>query len=133
MPQLNSLEDLARYLFHRNEFNSTKELVKYPAFMPPANRRLSMFHISGLGEQEIWEIGERVASQRSLPLLARADIKVSFINKTALIIDEDGTIQRHVNIVGWPDDSTEIRLKAIDLAEMAVLCMNEENRDSDRF
>jgi hypothetical protein len=120
LTQVNPNENLARYIFSRNQFSPTKKLVKYTAFMPPANRRLSVFRISGLSENEVWGIGENVGKQRSLPLLAHADIKASSVSDSGLTIDIDD-IPRHANIVGWRGEDSAVRLQALELADKAQL------------
>jgi hypothetical protein len=87
--------------------------------MPPLpDKRLSVFRISGLHENDIWGIGENLRTQS---LLGRADIKALAVFETGLSIDPDNTPPRHANIIGWPEDSSAIKLKAIELAEKAQL------------
>jgi len=71
----------------------------------------------------VWEIGNAVGTERELTLLARADIKVSSVTKTGLEIDADDIPPRHANIVDWPAEDSEIKLRAIELAEKAQLHM----------
>jgi hypothetical protein len=119
----NPSEDVTKFIFNKSQFSSVNSRVKYSAFMPPVNKRLSVFLISSLSERELWEIGHRVEIQRNLPLLARADIKVLFVSEAGLVVDEDDNPLRHANIVGWPEDASEIKLKALELADKAELCL----------
>ena len=121
MIQVSPSEDLARFIFSRSHFSPSNKSVKYAAFIPPSNRCLSVFRISGLSEGEIWEIGGSVGAQRTQPLLARADIKVSSVVETGLKIDADDIPTRHANIIGWPQEASAIKLKAIELAEKSCL------------
>lgn len=123
MVQADPSEDLTKFIFNRSQFSPSNSRVKYSVFMPPSNRRLSVFRILGLSPNEMWAIGETVGSQRALPLspLARADIKASSVTDAGLEINADDIPPRHANIVGWPEDDSAIKLKAIELAEKAQL------------
>lgn len=109
---------MARYIFSKNQIKISDHTVKYSAFIPPRDGLLSVFRISGLQENQIWEVG---CGLRLLPLLGRADIKASAVTKTGLSIDADDIPPRHANIFGWPAESSAIKLKAIELAEKAEL------------
>lgn len=121
MVQVDPSEDLIKFIFNRSQFSPSNDRVKYSAFMPPPNRRLSVFRIAGLAENDVWEIGETIGERRTLPLLARADIKVSFVAETGLKIDADDIPPRHANIIDWPEDHSAVILKAKELARKAQL------------
>ena len=121
MVQVDPAEDLTKFIFNRSQFSPSNDRVKYSAFMPPPNRRLSVFRIDGLAENDVWEIGERIGGKRTLPLLARADIKVSFVAETGLKMDADEIPPRHANIIDWPDDHSAVILKAKELARKSQL------------
>lgn len=118
---INPSDDLTKYIFNKSQFSSSNKRVKYSVFIPPSNRRLSVFCIECLSENEVWEIGNDVGIERKLTLLARADIKASSVTKTGLEIDADNIPPRHANIVGWPAEDSEIKLRAVELAEKAQL------------
>jgi hypothetical protein len=86
--------------------------------MPPSNRRLSVFRIINLTEGETWKLGDEI---RPEPVLGRADIKAQGVTEAVLTVEADDIPPRHANIIGWPVDSSEVKLKAIVLAEKAVL------------
>ena len=111
-------EILARYLYSRNHYRSSDNTVKHSAFMPPEDRRLSVFRISGLQENDIWSIGD---SLRTQPSLGRADIMALSVLQSGLLIDADDIPPRHANITGWPEEASAMKLKAIELAEKACL------------
>ncbi len=121
MGLINLSEDFTKYIFNKSQFSSLNKRVKYSVFMPSSNRRLSVFRISGISVQEVWKIGETVGSQRASSLLARADIKATAVIDIGLEIDADDIPPRHANIVGWPDEDSEIKLRAVELAEKAQL------------
>jgi hypothetical protein len=79
---------------------------------------LSVFKISGLHEDEIWKIG---GSLRIQTLLGRADISDFFIKRIGLEIESDDIPPRHANIVGWPEESSAVKLKAVELAQKSEL------------
>ena len=78
MDQISLTESLSRYVLHRSQFKPSENKVKYSAFIPPQNLRLSVYRISGIRDQKIWEIGnEHVAKPQGISLLGRADILAS--------------------------------------------------------
>ena len=122
LDQIKSEEYLARYIFHKNHFSTLQERVKYVVFMPATSGETSVFRISSLLENEIWEIGNReVAQKRGLPLLGRADISAFHILDNKLKLIPDNNPPRHANIVGWPPEKSEQILIAMVLAENAQL------------
>lgn len=121
MPSIDPDETLSRYLFSKNNYSSAKQIVHYTAFMPPPDRRLSVFRISRLSEIEIWEIGANVGIQRGRKLLGRADIEALPVYDEGLSIEPDDIPPHHANIIGWPEDDSAIKLAAIELAQKAQL------------
>ena len=90
--------------------------------MPSPHGETSVFCISDLSDNEIWNIGDcEVAQKRGLPLLGRADISAFHILKQNLKLIQDNIPPRHANIVGWPPEKSEQKLIAIELAENAQL------------
>lgn len=119
--QINADEVLARYIFSRSQYSSSNQTVKYTAFIPPPEKRLSVFRISDLTEDEIFTIGDNIGILRSKSCVGRADIRATAVVESALSIDADDIPLRHANIVGWPEEGSAIKLKAIELAEKAQL------------
>jgi hypothetical protein len=90
--------------------------------MPAPNGETSVFRISNLSDNEIWEIGtSEVAQKRGLPLLGRADISAFHVFDKNLKVIPDNKPPRHANIVGWPEEKSEQKLIAMELAENAQL------------
>lgn len=85
--------------------------------------RLSVFCVSGLSENAIWEIGENVGNQSDRKLLGRADIAALPVYDAGLSIDRNDIPFRHANIIGWPDEDSAIKLAAIELAQKAELSL----------
>ena len=111
-------ETLARFLFHKNQYRLSDHTVRHTAFIPPENKRLSVFRIFSLFENETWALGDNL---RSVPSLGRADLKIKGIAEAGLTIEADDIPARHANIIGWPAESSAIKLKALLLAEKALL------------
>lgn len=115
-------ENLARYILHKSHFSSQQKRVKYAVFMPAPTGETSVFRISNLSEDEIWEIGRRdVAQKREMPLLGRADISAFYVFNKNLKIIPDNIPPRHANIIGWPEEKSAQKLIAMELAENARL------------
>lgn len=118
MSHVDASEILARYIFTKNHYRTSDNTVKYSAFLPPPDRRLSVFRTSGMGEHAIWALGESLRQQR---LKGRADIRAAAVEETGLAIDADEIPPRHANIVGWPDEHSALELKALELSVRAQL------------
>ncbi|MDR4504736.1 MAG: hypothetical protein MRK01_08100 [Candidatus Scalindua sp.] len=121
--EINSLEPLGRYLLTKSQFSHQKKRVKYTAFMPnPNNLELSVFRISGLSQNKIWEIGEKYLTknlERTLYGIAR--IIALKVTDNKVQIKSDNNPPRHANIVGWPNEKSEQKLIAQELAANAQL------------
>ena len=109
----------------RSLFRKRDNTVKYQAFMPPPNLKLSVFRTSNLSNSQIWEIGRQIASSQCPPrnLYGRADLQALEVLKCGLQIDPDDNPPRHANIIGWPQEKSEQKLKAMKLAEAAKLVL----------
>lgn len=124
MDQIKPEEYLTRYIFHKSHFSVTQKRPKYVVFMPSPHGETSVFCISDLSDDEIWNMGDcEVAQKRGLPLLGRADISAFHILNQNLKLIPDNTPPRHANIVGWPPEKSGQKLIAVELAENAQLCL----------
>lgn len=122
MDQIKPGENLTRYILRKDHFSTQQKRVKYVVFMPAPNGETSVFRISHLSGDEIWEIGNcKVAQKRELPLLGRADILASCVLNMNLNLIPDNNPPRHANIVGWPSEKSEQKLIAMELAENSQL------------
>ena len=115
-------EVLSRFIMQMNWFRPSDNRVRYAAFMPnPKNGETSVFRISGISDREVWEIGDReVGLRRDKPILGRADIGASFVITKGLNVVPNEPPIRHANIIGWPEQKSEQRLVAIELAAEAI-------------
>lgn len=120
--QVSPDEYLARYILHKSHFSAQHLRVKYVVFMPAHNGETSVFRISSLSDNEIWEIGDSEVSQkRGSPLLGRADISAFHVFDKKLKVTPDNNPPLHANIVGWPEEKSKQKLIAMELAESAQL------------
>ncbi len=115
-------EVLSRFIMQTNWCRPSDNHVRYAAFMPnPKNGETSVFRISGISDREIWEIGHReVELRRDKPVLGRADVGSSFVVTKGLNVVPSEPPVRHANIVGWPEEKSEQRLIALELAAEAI-------------
>jgi hypothetical protein len=120
---IQSSEPLARFITQKAYYRSASETVKHNAFMPNREGKTSVYRIIGLGDPEIFEIGQRfVAEKMNKLLLGRADIKVlKILEKDLSVISHPVPHPRHANIVDWPEEREKYRLIAIELADEAEL------------
>lgn len=123
--------DLSRYLTSSNHFSLEKRLVKSNAFIPRANPEngrweTSVFRISGLSDEEIWEIGVSVVTISGKTLYGRAAIRAEDVEKAGLLVIPDDNPLRHANIIGWPDEKSERKLFAERLVGSAQLILRQQ-------
>ena len=122
MNNLDSNDPLARFLTSKNHYSRQNNRVRANAFLPPADRKLSVFQIKELAETEIWRIGETCISQPTgRTLHGRADISVLSVHNVDLKIDPNNKPPRHANIIGWPEEKSKQKLFALELAAKATL------------
>jgi hypothetical protein len=115
-------EVLSRFIMQTNWYRLSDNCVRYAAFMPnPKNGETSVYRISGISDREVWEIGDReVGLKRDKPILGRADIGASFVITKGLNVVPSEPPIRHANIIGWPEQKSEQRLVALELAAEAI-------------
>ena len=120
---IDSADVLSRFLTQpRNHFVPTTGRVRYAAFLPSRALQTSVYQISGLADDSVWDLGDRfVAPLLATRMTARADIEAKIVFECGLAVDPDGVPhRRHANIVGWPESRSAQKLVAIKLAEAAT-------------
>lgn len=101
--------------------------MKHGAFLPSPNPEasvleVSVFRIFGLSDAEIWHIGDAgLRPPGRSTLYARGDLTVNSVERNQLQVAPDDVPPRHANIIGWPDEKSEQKLRAIELAANALL------------
>ena len=68
---VDGVEIIARFVISKRWVRENKT-VQPDAFIPPPDLQLSTTRHKGLTEQELWNVGEKVADQRGKPLVDRA-------------------------------------------------------------
>lgn len=97
--------------------------------MPNKDGQTSIYRIDGLKEIDIYEIGRKfVADLFGKPLMGRADIGVWEILNRKLSVKPDPIPHlRHGNIIDWPNEKSEKKLIAMELADEARLHLVEDS------
>ena len=110
-------ERLSRFVVSSNDFRPSNQTVKFTAFKPPKNKRLSVFRTSTLSEEYIWLIGEEVAKQRGRTLYGRADFLAQDVYDLKYKVEpETSTHPLHADIIPLPDKRDDMSLLADELA-----------------
>lgn len=112
-------ETLSRFVVY-NRWVRTDNTIRPVAFTPNKNGETSIFRISGISDNEVWNIGEReVGMKQNKTILGRADITASIILSNHLEIIPSEPPERHADITGWPDERSKQKQIALELAEEA--------------
>ena len=120
---------LSRFIRSERHVAETKHLVKLNAFMPPSDKRLSVFHTHNINEYQIWKLAdEHLPADKSIRL--RADISVINVGQADLNIDWNYRPKYHVDIVGWPDGKDDQKARALELAKNAKLIIRTKKHPS---
>jgi len=116
---------MSRFLLAKSQFARTTGKVKPAAFLPPANRRLSVFETTNSTEENIWALGgKHVAAPREKPLYGRADLGSNAIERAGLVIEPSAPPPAHADLIGWPDDVGWVADIALQLSLQARLVLN---------
>lgn len=95
----------------------------------PYNGETSVFRISELLNTEIWDIGikEVVKEEQGKSLIGRADVLTSIVTGNGLEVIPQEPPPRHANIAGWPDEKSEQKQIAMELAAEAQFYKRDYN------
>lgn len=118
-------DDITRFIFDKKHFSVDKGTVKSRAFRPDASGKTSVSGISGIDDEEIWNIGNLVSNVSGRQLRARGDISASSVRDSGLNVVSDGVGHpRHANIEGWPLEKQEMISISQELAAAAILTVH---------
>ena len=124
-PSVCESEVLARFLLESSKFSRTANNVKARAFHPPPDRKLAVYRTLGLSNSTIAELGnQEVAELAGKTLYGWGNLicsEVLEIHDGCLSVEPDNVPPKHANIVGWPDEKSEVLLIAQELAQKAML------------
>jgi hypothetical protein len=122
---------ISRYLLLQKSFDAKAQIVLAQAFKPPRPtkdfplRQTSVYRTQGVGEGEIWELGDRYVTllhPKHWPVLGRADLTAKDVSDADLtIVPHPNPHPRHADIEGWPSQDEEIEMKVTYLARKALL------------
>lgn len=116
-------EATTRFAFEKGYFRSADNTAKPKAFEPNPDGEVSVFRVDGLGEVEVWTLGDSAGQMRPQPkaAIARLDLLASAIAGCGLRLVIAEPPVRHAAIVGWPDQEDLQIQKAQELARLATL------------
>lgn len=114
-------ERLSRFIVHKNEFRPSDQTVKFKAFMPPKNKRLSVYRTSTLSEDNIWSIGSTlVANPRGKTLYGRADLLARTVYDLKQKVEPETSLHcLHADVIAWSDNKVDIQFSATRLAQQS--------------
>lgn len=126
---IDNSEKIGRFIFSSDHFSFVSNRVKYGAFLPAKDNKVSVYRINKYTENEISELDKQfVSGKRNDGKIskARADLFAIEIRKSQLdIISEPTPHKDHANIEGYTSDKSAQKLKAIELASHARLISHE--------
>jgi hypothetical protein len=120
VPEVAPDENLARYIFFHSHVRQDNS-VKADAFMPPPDRELSVTrHLFAL-EQELWDVGQAVASASGRSLQGRADVGATICTVQSLAVRAApaGGNPNHAHVLNWPSDKPAQKIIAQQIAAAA--------------
>ena len=122
-------EKIGRFIFSSDFFSSVNNRVKQGAFLPAKDNKASVYRVNGYSEKEISELDKQFVSGKRTDgktSKARADLFAAQIRQSQLnVVSEPTPHKDHANIEGYASDKSAQKLKAIELANHAVLIFQE--------
>ncbi|OHB75844.1 MAG: hypothetical protein A2Z34_05445 [Planctomycetes bacterium RBG_16_59_8] len=127
-------ERITRFVLYHGHFKKETGRVRPEAYTPSRKLKdISVYRTHRTSETDIWSIGEAyVSSLRKdrKPVLARADLSAATITGVGLsVVPHPYPHPRHANVTGWPDDQSERKMKAVELANAATLVAHPDRHD----
>jgi len=119
-------ERTSHYIFDKKHFDEIKRSVKYAAFMPSKKTGdISVYRTANCGEWRVWALGEYFVARRrpdNVVLLARGDVAAqAFVQQSLSVVAKPKPHLRHAIVANWPSDKAGQRVKAIAVAQDALL------------
>ena len=121
VPDVSVEETLARYILDKKHIRSDQS-IRPNAFMPPVNLELSVTRHLSATDEELWSIGDGVASSRGLILYGRADVEAKVCADQSLSIRPDPIPPdnpNHAVVCDWPDEKPSQKIIAQEIAAVA--------------
>jgi len=112
-------EPLTRFIFSSEHFVPTKGIVKPKAFLPDGNGETSVFRVSSIDPEQIWEIGNKIRNEKAK---ARGNVVTRTVRRIGLQVNSASEEHpRHAVIVGWPREKDAKLMLALELSKNASL------------
>jgi hypothetical protein len=131
VPNVSADEVLARFVLQSSHIRSSNGTVKADAFIPHPHRDLSVTRHLQATADELWAVGEAVATATGKALHGRADIKADVCADNNLTVHaapvEDNP--NHANISSWPDGKPLQKIIAQIIAATAKLVLRRGKAD----
>ena len=117
-------ERITRFIFSKHYIKGGK--VNLGAFMPhKSTRETSVYRTNGCGEKKVWLLGDLFVTRlrKDKPILiARGDISSEAVfNESLSIVALPSSHPRHAALRNWPDEKSQQKIKAMALAQKAIL------------
>lgn len=123
-------EVVARFIFHRNQFDAQASRVKPRALEPASgDSTTSVFRVIRLAERSIWGLARRYIEPTRGPTLGRADFIVSAAQRLGLDVRASEPPPRHTVLSNWPAEKHARMSLAQRLAAEATLVVREAGSD----
>jgi len=131
IPPIDADEQLARFVVSRSEFRRNDNTPKPQLFLPYRYVELSVTRRREASEDEIWEVGRAVATQRDKKLYGRSDICASNCRVGPLVVVPKPISgnPNHSDIEGFPSDKADQMSLASKLAAEAGEVIPPPNSD----
>ena len=128
-------EKVTRFICSSKQFASGSGTVNFRAFMPPKDKEnptlytaeLSVCLISGLSDDEVWQIGIENVQSAARSLRARADLSGADVSKAGLkVVHDPQPYEQHANLTPFPADKLTCQRIATKLARASQLVVIPE-------
>ncbi len=127
MPPISPTENLSRFILDEDCIRRKDGSVKWQAFKPPRDLRLSVFRTTDVANGEIWHIGTSiVAEPQGKTLVGRADLIALVVRNKGLDVVSQEPPERHAEIINWPERREMRNEIAMKLAKNAEFTRNDD-------
>lgn len=106
--ELGSGETISRFIYHARDWSDRSGRAKPAAFDPGNRPEISVAHVDGLTEDQIWSLSRQTLSGKPgrEAVLARADLDVAVLLRHSLrAIRDDSPFERHTAVSGWQKEN----------------------------
>jgi len=116
-------EQLARCLTQSNHYKRDPLRVTERAFLPAPDGATSVFRIDGLDDKALWGHVDVHVGSTGRRVEGAGIVLAQVVKNVGLRMRADDVPPRHAEIVGWPDEKSDQKSRAQQLAGAAVLKM----------